>query len=111
MADSAQFPLEARLDPTGEARESDLIEGRVVERATLNQEHAAILCAINAALVRADRGQIILGRPELRLQTGENRFRIADLALYVGEAPADPGPSQPPAVVIEIFPRTIQWKA
>jgi Uma2 family endonuclease len=103
MAASAQFPLEARFSPPVQARESELIEGRIVERAMPNQEHAAILYAIIAALVRADRDQVILGRPELRLQTGEDRFRIADLALYVGEAPADPVPRQPPAVVVEIL--------
>ena len=103
MATAAQIPLQEYLHTAYDGLEPEYLSGEIVARTVPSKEHAAAQFRLAGVLhSRAPRGRL-LGHTELRLQTGESRVRIADLALYIDDEPNQTAPSNPPQVVAEIL--------
>lgn len=80
----------------------DYVDGEVVERALPTPIHAQIQALISALFVRlADRAPVI-PMSELRIRIEPRRFRVVDVAVYLGSAPEGRYGTAPAFVAIEI---------
>lgn len=98
-----QIGVEEYLDLVFDDRpEPDYVDGEVVERALPTPIHSKIqglLILLLAPLL--NRARLFL-LPELRVQIGPRRFRVADLAVYRDSAPEGRYATTPAFVVVEV---------
>ncbi len=81
----------------------DLVEGELQERNLGELEHSEMqLAIIQWFLAHADEWGLI-PYPEIRIQTGPQRFRVADIAVLPRNAPRERILLTPPLIVIEIL--------
>ena len=85
--------------------EGEFLDGEIVERNSGENPHS--LAQLNLAVIFALLGKTLPlhPRPEIRMQINPTRFRVADLAVYAGDPPAENVPSRPPLVAVEIVSR------
>jgi len=100
----SQIGVEEYLDLVFDDRpEPDYVDGEVVGRALptpLHSQIQALLILLFAPL--AGRHQLLL-LPEIRVQIGPRRFRVADFAVFRGARPEGRYAITPALVVVEII--------
>lgn len=81
----------------------DFIDGELQERNLGELEHSEMQMAVLLWFAKHldDWGLTLL--PEMRVQTGADRFRVADIAIVASDAPRERILSTPPLIVIEIL--------
>ncbi len=81
----------------------EYLDGELVERNVPNYAHGRTQCCLGALLKSFGQERPLYAATELHLRVATGRYRIADVAVFEGEEPAEGIPSQPPLVVIEIL--------
>lgn len=102
MATSTQLPVEEYLRMSFEGLDREYLDGEVVERTVGGNKHSKTQVEFIRAVYR--KAAALYVRPELRMQTAPNRYRIADVAVFSKE-PTEEVPSTPPLIVLEIVSR------
>lgn len=102
MATSTQLPVEEYLRMSFEGPDHEYLDGEVVERNVGGNKHSRTQVEFIRAIYR--KAAALHVRPELRMRTAPNRYRIADVSVF-SEEPLDEVPSTPPLVVLEIVSR------
>jgi Uma2 family endonuclease len=86
--------------------DAEFVEGRIVERPLPTWEHSSVQEYLLEAFREAPRVLGFMARPELRVQTRRDRFRVPDITV-VTEKPAGPLGrriiTEPPFLCIEIL--------
>lgn len=108
MAAGVQVSVEEYLT-TSYSPDRDYVEGEVRERNLGEYPHSKVQSNLILLLGRSALPHGLYPAPELRLQVGPARFRVADLAVFAGEEPSENVPSQPPLAVAEILSREDRW--
>lgn len=92
--------LRARFDDA----DRDFVEGEVFERNMGEAEHSIVQGELIRRLFAVSEAAGLEVRPEIRLQTTLNRFRVADIAVWrAPDAPRRGIAAPPPFLVIEIL--------
>ena len=92
---------EEYLRTSYDSPEPDFVEGEIVPRAMPNNFHSEAVDALIEAFVR-QASKTLFRRPELRIEIGPERYRVADLAIY-DEKPRESMPETRPLIVIEVL--------
>ena len=80
----------------------DYLEGSLAERPTPSTQHSRVQLTIGAAFSSRERETGLYCYPEIHLPVAPQRYRVADLAIFLGPAES-PYPSRPPLAVMEIL--------
>jgi Uma2 family endonuclease len=103
MAVQTTMSVEEYRRASFDGPDRDYVDGEVVERNMGELEHSTLQLELAIRL----RGLTELNldvKPEIRIQTGATRFRVADLAVWrKGQLPATGIPPVPPFLAIEIL--------
>ncbi|MBI1355610.1 MAG: hypothetical protein GC160_14830 [Acidobacteria bacterium] len=83
----------------------ELIDGELVDRGEAMYPHAKAQSRISAIFGRNRQAAALFPAVAMRLQLGEDRIRIADVAVFRGAEPTELIPSQPPFLVVEVVSR------
>ncbi len=102
MATSTQLPVEEYLRMNFEGPDREYLDGEVVERTVGGNKHSKTQVEFIRTIDRTAASLHV--RPELRMRTAPNRYRIADVAVF-SEEPSEEVPSTPPLIVLEIVSR------
>ena len=102
MATQVKIPLEEYLRTSYEP-DREFLDGDVQERNVGGYPHSRVQWRLGLAVQGLSRAPALHIRPELRVQVGEKRYRVIDLAVYRGEEPSESFPSLPPWIAIEIL--------
>lgn len=105
MSTKVAVSLEDYLAMSFEAETPELVDGELVARGEAVYPHAKAQSRAYGAFERAADSQPIYPGVEVRLRTGREKVRVADVAVFRGEEPIELIPSQPPFVVIEVVSR------
>jgi Uma2 family endonuclease len=103
MATKVQTSVEEYLRSSFDGLDREYVDGEVVERAMGNRDHSGAQWRLGALVWELSKQHAIHGWPEIRVRISERRFRVIDLAIYVGSPPSESVPSQPPLAAIEIL--------
>jgi len=99
-ATSACVSLEEYLG-TAYEHDPDYVDGELVERSLPTLLHGETFGRVHLRLAGL-RYPLHL-RTELRMPVKPRRYRVADLAVFLGERPKGKYPSTPPLIVVEIL--------
>jgi Uma2 family endonuclease len=102
MVTKTQIPVEEYLATSFEGSDREYLDGQIVERKVGDMAHSELQGRLIAILYGLPRRPALYPRPELRLQTGHRRYRVADIAVFKDPKPTERIPSAPPHIVIEI---------
>lgn len=94
---TAEEYLKSAFEP-----EAEFAEGVVVERNTGMEEHSRWQAALIGYFGSHAREWGVWVRPILRIKTGEDTYRVPDLAIF-GVKPEEDVPSIPPVAVFEVL--------
>jgi Uma2 family endonuclease len=103
VASKIQIPVEEYLRTSYDGADREYLDGEVVERNVGNNPHSKAQWRLSAFVWELSKQHAIHGRPELRVRVSERRYRVVDLAVYVGEPPSELVPDSPPLIAIEIL--------
>lgn len=102
MATKIQVPVEEYLATSFEDGDREYLDGQIVERNVGDMSHSEVQARLIAILYSLVEKSALYPRPELRLRTGTQRYRVADIAVFKDSKPTERIPSSPPHIVIEI---------
>lgn len=105
MATKAAVSVEEYLAMSFDGPTPELVDGEIVERGEVMLSHSKAQSALLYLLRRAGETHRLLALVEARLRLGVERIRVADVAAYLGEGPADEIPTEPPFLIAEIVSR------
>ena len=83
-------------------RAPEYVDGEIVERSLPNNFHSKAQTRLILAFGRLEKQHPLFVRAELRLMVAPEKFRIADVVVYVYEEPLDAVPTQIPHLIVEI---------
>lgn len=83
----------------------EYLDGEIVERNVTENPHSKAQANLTGFFYVLAKKLPLHVRPELRMRVTPTRYRIADVAVWVGEEPTENVPSHPPLVTIEILSR------
>jgi Uma2 family endonuclease len=102
MRTSALVPVEEYL-ATSYRPDCEYLEGEILERHVGEQDHSNLQMSLSAYLYNR-RGQLrIRVYPEQRVQVKQDRFRVPDICVVLGEAPSEQIFVRPPFLCVEIL--------
>lgn len=81
---------------------ADYVDGGIVERNVGGNQHSKVQVSLVAIFLELRKKHPVHIRTELHMRIALTRFRVADVAVWVGEEPSEPIPSLPPLLVAEI---------
>lgn len=87
----------------------EYLDGEIRERIAGEYPHSKVQRRLMALFEQMARSRSLHPAPELRIQVTPTRYRVADLAVFAGEEPAENVPSRPPLVIVEILSRDDRW--
>jgi Uma2 family endonuclease len=90
--------LRTNTDP-----DCEFVDGLIEERAVGEYDHATWQAMLTGYFLAREKELGIISRPELRVQTGADRFRVPDVALLNRAAPREQIITHPPLAVFEIL--------
>jgi len=102
MASKAPITAEECLRVSFEGPDADFIDGQIVERNVGENQHSEVRVQLVAIFLELRKKHPLHIRTELRMQVSATRFRVADVAVFLGPRPAESVPCTPPLVVAEI---------
>ncbi len=108
MAAATLISLEEYLRTTYEP-DCDFVDGVVEERNLGEWSHSTLQTVLIGYLFTRARKWNAHVHTELRLRVSPTRVRIPDVCLISREDPADPVPSRPPLVCIEVLSPEDRW--
>ncbi|MBI3694284.1 MAG: Uma2 family endonuclease [Acidobacteria bacterium] len=94
--------MEEYLRTSFDGPDREYLDGEIVERGMPNLPHSNAQGRLMMWFGGMEEKLGLRCFPELRLRIGERRYRVADIAVFVGK-PAEDVPSSPPLVAIEIL--------
>ncbi len=81
----------------------EYVHGEVLERSTPTFQHGKIVILLGILFADLIRRKLLFVAAEVRLAVdAPHRYRIPDVAVFMGEEPVEPVPSHPPLIAIEI---------
>jgi Uma2 family endonuclease len=95
-------PVEEYLH-TSYRPDCEYLEGRILERNLGEKDHSRQQGLLYGYLLNREKQWGIFIVPEQRVQVKKDRFRIPDICVVVGEAPAEQIFTRPPFLCIEIL--------
>jgi Uma2 family endonuclease len=104
MATRLQVPVEEYLS-TSFSPDCEYLDGEIRERHVGEYPHSEVQFRLIMFFGRMAASHPVYPAPELRVQVAPTRYRVADLAVFLGERPDENVPSRPPLVVVEIVSR------
>ena len=84
-------------------REPEYVRGELVYKPMPDYAHSAVQALLTTLLMMSLRSLRYRVLTELRTQLAEDNFRLPDIAVYGPDQAAEPVPSHPPLVAIEII--------
>jgi len=81
----------------------EYVDGEVFEKPMPPKSHARVQARLIEIFYELRTQAPFIALPEMRMQTEPTRFRIPDVAVYVGAEPEGDVPTQPPYIAIEIL--------
>jgi len=103
MATKVLMEVEEYLGSSFDGADCEYLDGEIVERNMGEMPHSMIQRALILLLTQLEASHGLQLLPEIRIQTGPRRYRVADIAVwragYIGERI----PTVPPFLVIEIL--------
>jgi Uma2 family endonuclease len=102
MATKTQIPVEEYLATSFEGSDREYVDGQIVKRKVGDVAHSEVQGRLIAIIYGLPKRRPLYPRPELRLQTGPRRYRVADIAVFKDSKPTERVPSAPPHVIVEI---------
>ena len=109
MEAKTQISVEEYLETSFDGPDCDYVDGEIVERNVGENPHSKAQVNLVVALHALGQKLFLHVRTELRMRVAPRRFRIADVAVFAGEEPAEDVPSSPPLIAIEILSRKDQY--
>ncbi len=104
MATKTLIPVEEYLNRRFEGPEPDYIDGEIVVRPLPSIPHSRAQRRLSKIFLLLPESANLYAFTEITLKLSDTRFRIADLAVFVGEGPNGEGhAAEPPLIVIEIL--------
>jgi Uma2 family endonuclease len=95
--------VEEYLRTSFDGPDRDYVDGEVLERNVGGNSHSKVQANL-VVLFSGLKGTIQLHlRPEMRLQVRNDRFRVTDFAVYLGQEPHQEVPSYPPFLAVEVL--------
>jgi Uma2 family endonuclease len=113
MAAKTQIPIDEYLRMSFDGPDREYIQGEIVERNVGETQHSLVQRQLILLfyLLSQRTSRLFLAMPELRLRLGAEVCLIPDVAVYLDRAPADPVPTDPPYLAIEILSPDDRMKA
>ena len=105
MAAKSLFTPEQYLRMSFDGADRELVDGELVERNLAENPDSKAQWRLSGLFFVLAREKKLHARPELRVRVRPDRYRIVDLAVFAGEEPAEPVPTTPPLIAIEIVSR------
>jgi len=102
VATATKVPVEVFLQSDEYEPAADYVDGEVEERPMGEREHSFWQGAIQKWFFKHEDEWNVYVCPELRIQTGPNHFRVADVAILDRDAPVSQITTHPPLAVFEI---------
>ncbi|MDP9051118.1 MAG: Uma2 family endonuclease [Acidobacteriota bacterium] len=102
MASSVLVPVTQYLS-NNYSPDCDYVDGEVQERNLGEQDHSDLQTRIAVLLSGSQNLSFIRVNTELRVQTGETRFRVPDICVRKKTAPSEQIVKHPPLLCIEIL--------
>ena len=96
----------AEYQETSYRPDCDYLEGELLERNVGEWDHSRLQTLLVHYLKNHEKQWGILAVTEQRVQVKAERFRVPDITVVVGEAPAGPVIRTPPFLCIEILSRS-----
>ena len=104
MATKTLIPVEEYLNTSVEGPEPDYVGGEIVERYLGSIPHYRTEDRLREVFRPLRQQYSLYAYSEVTLKLSAARFRIADIAVFVGEGPAGEGhAAEPPLIAIEIL--------
>jgi Uma2 family endonuclease len=100
--------VEEYLDTTYEP-ECEYIDGKLQPKRMGSKQHSRLQLLIARLLSDAEASHNLYVYPEFRIKVGENRFRVPDLAVFVGPAAGERFASSAPLCTIEVVSPDERW--
>jgi Uma2 family endonuclease len=102
MATTIRIPVELYLQGQYEP-DVDYVDGSIEKRNLGENDHSKWQLAIQLWFsLNAEKWNVLV-RPELRVQTGATRYRVADVTILDASRPQEPIPIHPPLAVFEVL--------
>ena len=103
MATKTQVPVEEYLRTSFAGPDREYLNGAIVERSMGSNPHSKAQGCLTGYFYNLRSRFPLHIRPEIRMHVGEQRYRVADVAVYEGEEPQGAVPAETPLVTIEIL--------
>jgi Uma2 family endonuclease len=103
MSAKVSMTVEEYLETSFEGADCDYLDGEVVERNPGELPHSTIQGILIYLLTQMESRLEIQVNPEIRIQIGPRRYRVADIAVWRAGNIGQRIPTVPPFLVIEIL--------
>jgi len=103
MAAQTQISVEEYFRTRFEGPTPEYVDGELVERHMAGIAHSSRQRSLLVLFEALRKDRPLHAYPELHLRLARRRYRIADIAVFAGEQPAEDIPSQPPLIVSQIL--------
>ena len=102
MASKTSVTAEEYLRMSFDGPDADFIDGEVVKRNVGENQHSEVQAQLVAIFLELRKNHPLHIRTELRMKVSATRFRVADVAVFLGPRPVEAVPSTAPLLVAEI---------
>ncbi len=89
--------------------ECEYVEGRLLPKRMGSKRHSRLQLLLARVLSDAEGSHDLYVYPEFRIKIGENRFRVPDLAVFVGPADGERFASGAPLCTVEVISPDERW--
>lgn len=104
MVTKTLIPAEEYLTASVESPEPDIVDGEIVERHLGSIRHYRTQRRLSKFFLLLPESLNLYAYTEITLKLSATRFRVADIAVFVGEGPDGEGhAAEPPLIAIEIL--------
>jgi len=103
MAAKVLVSVEEYLGSSFDGADCEYLDGEIVERNMGEMPHSTIQKILMFLLTQLEPHLGIQVQPEIRIQTGPRRYRVADIAVWRAGCIGERIPTVPPFLVIEIL--------
>src|SRR5260370_22082432 len=99
----SSLSIEEYLHTSYENPDPEYKDGEFVERTFADNAHSTAMIRVSGNFWDHHKSRPFHGRISMRCRVGATRVRVPDVCVYAGEEPAEPVPSNPPLVIVEII--------
>lgn len=109
MATTVHVPIEQYFETIDRKPTTEYVGGELVQRALPSYTHGKTQVSFATVFRNAGRRHPLFACTETHMRIGPTTVRIPDVAVFVGAEPAEPIPSEPAGVVVEILSPSDSW--